>query len=119
MSTVDAATDAPATPVYIQPNFDRMPPELKTLKNWLLWAPVWNGSKWTKRPIQISGYGASTIKSKHWSSSTTRSRHMSVQSRAATWSYAIGGRLYNRFLSAVSGLYSMVRRTRMGLSSPA
>jgi putative DNA primase/helicase len=45
-----------------------MPPELKTSKNWLMWAPVWNGSKWTKRPIQISGHGASTINSKHWSS---------------------------------------------------
>lgn len=45
-----------------------MPPELKTLKNWVLWGGVWNGSKWTKRPIQISGYGASTTKPKHWSS---------------------------------------------------
>jgi primase-polymerase (primpol)-like protein len=45
-----------------------MPPELKPLKNWLLWAAVWNGSKWTKRPIQVSGYGASTTKPKHWSS---------------------------------------------------
>ena len=45
-----------------------MPPELKTLKNWVLWAAVWNGTKWTKRPIQISGYGASTTNPKHWSS---------------------------------------------------
>ncbi|MBR1275620.1 AAA family ATPase [Bradyrhizobium sp. AUGA SZCCT0283] len=67
-STVDAATDAPAPPVYIRPNFDRMPAELKLLKNWLLWAAVWNGKKWTKRPIQVSGYGASTINKKHWSS---------------------------------------------------
>ena len=44
-----------------------MPPELKIKKNWVLWAGVWNGSKWTKRPIQISGYGASTTNSKHWS----------------------------------------------------
>ena len=53
-------------PKFIRPNFDRMPPELKMLKNWVLWGGVWNGSKWTKRPIQISGYGASTTKPKHW-----------------------------------------------------
>src|SRR3954470_3714559 len=68
MSTADAATDAPASPKFIQPNFDRMPPELKALKNWLLWGAISNGSKWTKRPIQISGYGASTTNPKHWSS---------------------------------------------------
>jgi hypothetical protein len=62
MSTADAATDAPAPPKFIQPHFDRIPPELKAMKNWLLWAAVWNGTKWTKRPIQISGYGASTNK---------------------------------------------------------
>src|SRR5258705_2675995 len=68
MSTADAATDAPAPPIYIRPNFDRMPAEMKLLKNWLMWAAVWNGKKWTKRPIQISGYGASTTKPKQWSS---------------------------------------------------
>lgn len=68
MSTANTATDAPAPPNFIQPNFDRMPPELKLLPNWLTWAAVWNGSKWTKRPIQISGYGASTTRPKHWSS---------------------------------------------------
>jgi putative DNA primase/helicase len=68
MSSVKATTDAQAAPPkYIRPDFDRMPPELKSLKNWLIWAAVWNGSKWTKRPIQISGYGASTTNSKHWS----------------------------------------------------
>jgi hypothetical protein len=45
-----------------------MPAEMKVLKNWVLWAAVWNGSKWTKRPIQTSGYAASTTNSKHWSS---------------------------------------------------
>jgi hypothetical protein len=45
-----------------------MPPELKQVKNWVLWVPIWTGSKWTKRPIQISGYGASTKNSKHWAS---------------------------------------------------
>src|SRR5260221_13929029 len=64
----DAKTGAQASPKFIRPKFDRMPPELKSLKNWLLWAPVWNGSKWTKRPIQISGYGASPTNPRHWSS---------------------------------------------------
>jgi len=68
MSTTNATTDAPPLPQFIQPNFDRMPPELKLRKNWLLWAPVWNGSKWQKRPIQINGYGASSTNPKHWSS---------------------------------------------------
>ena len=44
-----------------------MPAELKLLKNWVMWGGVWNGSKWTKRPIQVSGYGASTTNPKHWS----------------------------------------------------
>jgi putative DNA primase/helicase len=68
MSTADNATDAPAPPKYIRPNFDGMPLGLKLLNNWVLWAAVWNGTKWTKRPIQINGYGASTTKPKHWSS---------------------------------------------------
>ena len=62
-----AQSTAAAPPRFIRPNFDRMPPELKTLKNWVLWAPVWSGTKWTKRPTQISGYGASTTNPKHWS----------------------------------------------------
>jgi putative DNA primase/helicase len=57
-----------APPKFVRPNFERMPPELKPLKNWVLWGAVWNGSKWTKRPIQISGFGASTTNPKHWSS---------------------------------------------------
>jgi primase-polymerase (primpol)-like protein len=70
MSTINAAAGAPAPPVFIRPNFDRMPPELKLLKNWVLWAAVWKGSKWTKRPTQISGYGASTTKPEHHPSTT-------------------------------------------------
>jgi hypothetical protein len=59
---------ADAPPAFIPPNFDHMPPELKERNNWVLWAPVWTGSKWTKRPIQPSGYGASTTNARHWSS---------------------------------------------------
>jgi hypothetical protein len=68
MSTASTATDAPASPKYIRPSFDRMPAEMKLLKSWVLWAAVWNGSKWTNRPVQVSGYGASTTNPKHWSS---------------------------------------------------
>jgi hypothetical protein len=45
-----------------------MPHELTQLPNWVLWAAIWNGSKYTKRPIQPSGYGASSTNPKHWSS---------------------------------------------------
>jgi hypothetical protein len=55
-------------PQFVRPDFDRMPEELKRRPNWVLWVPVWNGSKWTKRPIQVSGFGASTKNPKHWSS---------------------------------------------------
>jgi putative DNA primase/helicase len=68
MSTENATMSGPAPQNYIRPNFDRMPLELRLLKNWVLWAAIWNGSKWTKRPIQTSGYGASTTNPKHWSS---------------------------------------------------
>ena len=63
MSNTDATIPAPQ---FIRPNFDRIPLELKPLSNWVLWAAVWNGKKWTKRPIQISGHGASTTNRKHW-----------------------------------------------------
>src|ERR1022692_3691795 len=64
----DAKAAIQAPPKFIRPNFERMPPELKLLKNWVLWGAIWNGSKWTKRPIQVSGFGASTTNPKHWSS---------------------------------------------------
>jgi hypothetical protein len=55
-------------PKYLKPNFERMPQELKKQPNWVLWYPEWTGTKWSKRPIQPSGYGASTVNPKHWSS---------------------------------------------------
>jgi primase-polymerase (primpol)-like protein len=55
-------------PTFIRPNFERMPAELKQRKNWVLWVPIRKESKWTKRPIQPSGFGASTTNPKHWSS---------------------------------------------------
>src|SRR5438105_15704176 len=59
---------AQTPPKFLRPNFDRMPAELKGRNNWVLWVPVWTGSKWTKRPVQPSGYAASTKNPKHWCS---------------------------------------------------
>jgi len=64
----EAGRDAGKPPKFLRPYFDRIPAELKLSKNWVLWGAVWNGSKWTKRPIQSLGYGASSTDPKHWSS---------------------------------------------------
>jgi Family of unknown function (DUF5906) len=64
-ATIIRPTDEPN---FLRPNFARMPDELKQINNWVLWLPIWNGSKWTKRPIQTSGYGASSTNPRHWSS---------------------------------------------------
>ena len=66
VSAAETAVQAP--PNFLRPNFERMPPELTSRRNWVLWVPIWNGSKWTKRPTQPSGFGASTTNPKHWSS---------------------------------------------------
>jgi primase-polymerase (primpol)-like protein len=71
MATLLAATpqsDAQAPPKFLSPQFERMPAELTPLRNWVLWVPIWNESKWTKRPVQPSGYGASTTNPQHWHS---------------------------------------------------
>src|SRR6266478_3219677 len=67
-TTPDATAAAPAPLKFLRPRFEQMPSELKPLRNWVLWVPIWTGSKWTKRPIQVSGFGASTTNPKHWSS---------------------------------------------------
>ncbi len=66
--TAKTAPRPETAPQFLRPNFDRMPDELQRRPNWVLWVPIWNGSKWTKRPIQPSGFGASTKNPKHWSS---------------------------------------------------
>jgi putative DNA primase/helicase len=58
-------------PNFIVPNFDNMPAELKELPNWVLWAAVWNGTKWGKRPVQVTGFPASTTNPGHWSTFDT------------------------------------------------
>jgi putative DNA primase/helicase len=59
---------AEAPPTYILPNFDNMPAELKQRPNWVLWVAEQKGTKWTKVPVQPSGYPASTTNPRHWSS---------------------------------------------------
>lgn len=68
MTIENAIANTQPSPNFIPPRFDQMPAELKSLEKWVLWGSIWNGSKWTKRPIQISGYGASSTNPKHWSS---------------------------------------------------
>ena len=68
VTTPNAKTGAQAPPKFLRPKFERMPPGLTQRPNWVPWVPIWNGSKWTKRPIQVSGFGASTTNPKHWSS---------------------------------------------------
>ena len=65
---VGTETGAQASLKFIRSNFDRMPLELELLKHWVFWGGVWNGSKWTKRPIQISGHGTSPTNPRHSSS---------------------------------------------------
>jgi hypothetical protein len=59
---------AAARPKFLHPNFERLPAELKLLKCWVLWVPIWSGSKWTKRPVQPSGFWVKTTDAKHRSS---------------------------------------------------
>jgi hypothetical protein len=67
VTNLDAKAGAQSPPRFLRPNFERMPAKLKQFKNWVLWVPIWTGSKWTKRPIQLSGFGASTTNPNHWS----------------------------------------------------
>jgi hypothetical protein len=67
-SSAKAKTRPTKPPKYLSPIFERMPPELIKRPNWVLWYQEWTGTKWTKRPIQPSGYHASSINPKHWSS---------------------------------------------------
>ena len=92
--------DAQAPPKYLRPNFERMPAELKVLKNWVMWVPIWNGAKWTKRPVQPSGYGASTINPQHWCSFDDVKRayelavergYVELRQKDKALRYAIGG----------------------------
>jgi putative DNA primase/helicase len=100
MSTANAETSAQAPPKCIPPNFERMPPELKLPKNWVIWGWFWTGTKWTKRPVQVSGFGASSTKRKHWSTfdevrqayERARERgHIELRVRGGTIELPLGG----------------------------
>ena len=110
-------TDAQAAPKFIRPRFRADAAELKELQNWVLWAPIWSGSKWTKRPIQVSGFGASTTNPKHWCSfddakqayqRAVKRGYIEVREKEKPIRMPIGG----------VGFVSMVSRTRMGLFLP-
>ena len=114
MTMTHATADAPESPKFLRPNCERMPPELTQRPNWVLWAPIWKGSKWTKRPIQVSGFGASTTNPKHWSSFDDVKQ---AYERAVERGYIElrqKGKPHNKFPSAASVSCSMDSRTRRG-----
>ncbi len=57
-------------PPCLSPQFDRIPDELKPLKNWVVWKylpPKSIGGKWRKVPFQSNGTPASTTDPATWS----------------------------------------------------
>jgi len=57
----------PPKPVF-RWNFDKIPTELQSLKQWVLFKLVWNGKKWSKVPYRLDGQKASTTDPTHWNS---------------------------------------------------
>jgi hypothetical protein len=53
---------------YLEPKHDRIPDELKALDQWIIWAavPREGKPKPAKVPLQLSGWGASSVNPKHW-----------------------------------------------------
>src|SRR5262249_51651434 len=115
MTFADARTAPHESPRFRHPNFERMPPELKEQPNWVLWVPIWSGSKWTKRPIQISGYGASTTNQKHWSTfDQVRQAYDRAIQEGGIEIHRKGGR-WSGCPSAASASCSTASPTAMGL----
>src|SRR5690349_11844857 len=73
-SSAKAQAEPKKPPKYLSPIFEQIPLELKKIPNWVLWYSKWTGVKWTKRPLQPSGFGASTTNPKHWCSFEEGSR---------------------------------------------
>jgi hypothetical protein len=68
-TTATRETDAQAPPTYVRPDFERMPDELKQLKNWVVWRflpPKSASSKWRKVPFQVNGKPASSTNRSTW-----------------------------------------------------
>ncbi len=55
-----------ATDTISKVNFDAIPQELKTLRQWVLWKKAVRKGKWTKVPYQVNGREASTNKPRTW-----------------------------------------------------
>jgi primase-polymerase (primpol)-like protein len=58
-------------PNFLRPEFDNMPAELKSLRNWVAWKylpPKREGGKWRKAPFQPNGRAASTTDRSTWNS---------------------------------------------------
>ena len=69
-SLPEGTTQVQGPPVILVPNFDRMPDELKGMKNWVVWKympPKSAGSKWRKVPFQANGTPAKTTDPSTWS----------------------------------------------------
>jgi len=68
--TAPETQNSVSRPTLISPIFDRFPPELTRLPNWVLWKllpPKSGGSKWRKVPFQADGTPASTTDRATWS----------------------------------------------------
>jgi hypothetical protein len=66
----DNVTEAYRLSKFLRPNFERMPSELKQLKNWVLWRylpPKPGGGKWRKVPFQPNGSPADSTDPLTWS----------------------------------------------------
>jgi len=67
--TVTPEMDAQVLPKFLRPAFNRMPEQLKQLKNWVLWRylpPKSEGGKWRKVPFQPTGKPASSTDRSTW-----------------------------------------------------
>ena len=79
--TVEAVRDAPSSPRQAvltaetapghQINLGAFPSGLTNLPRWVAWKWHWNGRKWTKVPIRLSGHNASCVDPAHWSDFST------------------------------------------------
>lgn len=63
-------TDKNTRPKPLEPKFDSVPPEMKELKQWVLWKYIWKedgaSSSWSKVPFATNGVTASTTNPHTW-----------------------------------------------------
>lgn len=70
---------APAKPSYLPVNHVNIPSLLRTLRQWVLWKAVWDGTRWRKVPYQCNGRPVNKTNSAHW---TDFSKVMTVYEKA-------------------------------------